>query len=68
MLEYGLLGILQHVLQVPGQLLVFEQFLCVVVLLPQPLVFDAVDDREPLASVDRFRRDLDLFSSRMVRK
>ena len=56
MLVDRLLRVLQHVPQIARQLLLLEQLLRVIVLVADPLVFDAVDNGQTLGPVDRPRR------------
>src|SRR5690606_36205486 len=54
----GYLG-LQRVLEVAGQLLLLEQFLSVVVLIPNALITNAVNQSQALGPVDCFSGKVD---------
>lgn len=45
-------GVLHQVLEVAGQLFGFEKLLGIEMLIAQALVLDAINQREPLATVD----------------
>ena len=49
----------QRVLQIARQLFLLEQLLRIVMVIANPLIANAVNQREPLGAVDRFFGDVD---------
>src|SRR3546814_4796689 len=59
MLEHGFLCVLEHVLKVAGQLLLLEQLLRIEGIDADALIFDAIDESQPLGAVDNLGGQLD---------